>query len=405
MTRPPGIPKIQVERVGKAFKLPHLRETSIKSRVIGLARASTSVEKQQVLRDVSFEVAEGEFFGIIGRNGSGKSTLLKLLAGIYFADSGHVGVHGAITPFIELGVGFSPDLTGRENVYLNGALLGFDHAEMDAMYEGIVEFAELEPFMDLKLKNYSSGMQVRLAFAVAVRTEPDILLIDEVLAVGDASFQQKCFDYFYELKQNNRTIVFVSHDMNAVQRYCDRAIYIDKGIIRASGDTSDVISTYLLDVFESSSHEVVENVPESDSRSTSTDTAAPAMMLSYSLTPHEVDSSDEVTLRFSYEIRQPVPVELRFAITKDGAAIAHMSTHGTPLDDRPGIYHATFVMELRPFLDGRHVVTGGLFHAGSGEPFDLRSEVGTFYVRDGDIARSGSMRIAGAWTELPVKAG
>jgi len=191
---------IRVEKVSKIFRLPHEKNSSIKSTVVNFYKRKKGYELQKALENVNFEIKKGEFFGIVGRNGSGKSTLLKLLAGIYTPTKGQVHVRGTLTPFIELGVGFNPELTGRENVYLNGALLGFSRKEMQAMYQDIVDFAEIERFMDQKLKNYSSGMQVRLAFSIAIRAQSDILLIDEVLAVGDAAFQQKCFDYFEELK-------------------------------------------------------------------------------------------------------------------------------------------------------------------------------------------------------------
>ena len=187
---------IKVEAVGKTFRLPHEKTSSIKSALISGWRKSRSYEKQHALEDISFEIKKGEFFGIVGRNGSGKSTLLKLLAGIYSPSKGSIQINGTLTPFIELGVGFNPELTGRENVFLNGALLGFNRKRMQTMYSDIVKFAELERFMDQKLKNYSSGMQVRLAFSIAIRAESDILLIDEVLAVGDSAFQQKCYNYF-----------------------------------------------------------------------------------------------------------------------------------------------------------------------------------------------------------------
>ena len=180
---------IKVENISKTFKLPHEKTNSIKGAFVNFYRRNRTYEKQEVLKDISFEVKEGEFFGIVGRNGSGKSTLLKMLAGIYSPSKGSITINGKLTPFIELGVGFSPELTGRENVYLNGSLLGFNRQEMDEMYDEIVEFAELEKFMDQKLKNYSSGMQVRLAFSIAIRVKSDILVLDEVLAVGDEAFQ------------------------------------------------------------------------------------------------------------------------------------------------------------------------------------------------------------------------
>lgn len=236
---------IEANDIHKDFHLPHERANSIKTSLVHFFTRDKSYEIQHALRGVSFEIKKGEFFGILGRNGSGKSTLLKILAEIYRPTQGSVRHYGKLVPFIELGVGFNPELTGRENVYLNGALLGFSVREIDERYEEIVKFAELEDFMDQKLKNYSSGMQVRLAFSVATRAEADILLVDEVLAVGDADFQRKCFDYFKSLKKVGKTVVFVTHDMGAVREYCDNAILIDDGHIKVRGDANEVADEYL----------------------------------------------------------------------------------------------------------------------------------------------------------------
>lgn len=237
---------IRVNDVSKNFQLPHEKVNSIKSGVVSIFKSRRkSVESQHALKNISFEVKKGEFFGIVGRNGSGKSTLLKILAGIYQPSIGSVETNGKLVPFIELGVGFNPELTGRENVYLNGAMLGFSEKQVSRMYEKIVEFAELEPFMDQKLKNYSSGMQVRLAFSMAIRADADILLIDEVLAVGDADFQRKCFKYFNQLKATNKTVIFVSHDMGSVREYCDRAVLINDQELIYDGSASDVAERYL----------------------------------------------------------------------------------------------------------------------------------------------------------------
>lgn len=235
---------IKVDHISKTFKLPHERHTSIKSALINFGKRNRGYEQQQVLKDIDFDIKKGEFFGIVGRNGSGKSTLLKLIAGIYTPNSGMITVHGSLTPFIELGVGFNPELSGRENVLLNGALLGFSRKEMEAMYEDIVAFAELERFMDQKLKNYSSGMQVRLAFSIAIRARSDILLLDEVLAVGDAIFQKKCYDYFKELKKLKKTVILVSHDTAALLEFCDKAILVESGEIVAKGNISSIINEY-----------------------------------------------------------------------------------------------------------------------------------------------------------------
>ncbi|MGI9027257.1 MAG: ABC transporter ATP-binding protein [Candidatus Saccharimonadales bacterium] len=236
---------IKIDNVNKSFKLPHEKQGSIKSILINSFRGSKTYEKQQVLKNISFEIKKGEFFGIVGRNGSGKSTLLKLLAGVYSPNSGQIHINGKLTPFIELGVGFNPELTGRENVYLNGALLGFSRKEMDELYEEIVAFAELERFMDQKLKNYSSGMQVRLAFSIAIRAKSEILLLDEVLAVGDVIFQKKCYDYFKQLKKQKRTVVFVSHDTGALQEYCDNSILVNEGEIVYKGKIDTTVRKYL----------------------------------------------------------------------------------------------------------------------------------------------------------------
>lgn len=236
---------IKISNVSKNFKLPHEKVNSIKSLFTSIAKKkSKSFETQHALKDISFEVKKGEFFGIVGRNGSGKSTLLKIIAEIYQPTKGSLQKSGKLVPFIELGVGFNPELTGRENVYLNGALLGFSEKEIDAQYDDIVDFAELRPFMDQKLKNYSSGMQVRLAFSVATRANADILLIDEVLAVGDADFQRKCFQYFRSLKKEKKTVVFVSHDMEAVREYCDRCVLIDRSELLYDGSPEVAAEKY-----------------------------------------------------------------------------------------------------------------------------------------------------------------
>jgi ABC-2 type transport system ATP-binding protein len=205
---------------------------------------NTKHKQQHVLKDISFTINKGEFFGIVGKNGSGKSTILKIIAQIYQPTKGSVKVHGKLVPFIELGVGFNPELTGRDNVYLNGAILGFSKKEVDAMYDQIVDFAELSDFMDKKLKNYSSGMQVRLAFSMAIRSRADILLVDEVLAVGDADFQRKCFEYFRRLKKEKKTVIFVSHDMDAVSEYCDRALLIKDGSVDFVGSATKTGDLY-----------------------------------------------------------------------------------------------------------------------------------------------------------------
>jgi ABC-type polysaccharide/polyol phosphate transport system ATPase subunit len=234
---------VSCEAVSKRFEVPMRAERTLRGRILHPFSRST-IRRFDALQDVSFAVEQGEFFGIIGRNGSGKSTMLKILAGIYTVDSGRVDVRGSLAPFIELGVGFNFELSGRDNVFLNGALLGLSKRDLQRRYESIVRFAELEDFMDLKLANYSSGMQVRLAFAIAVESDADILLIDEVLAVGDERFQRKCFDVFRARKAAGKTVVFVSHDMGAIREFCDRAVLLEEGRVVDIGGAHEVAESY-----------------------------------------------------------------------------------------------------------------------------------------------------------------
>lgn len=240
---------ITVDHVSKDFRLPSERRHTLKERVVN-PRFDRDAKLFHALNDVSFEVHQGEFFGIVGRNGSGKSTMLKCLAGIYGVDHGRIRIAGRLSAFIELGVGFNPDLAARDNIILNGIMLGLTPKQAAARVDRVIAFAELEDHVDLKLKNYSSGMQVRLAFSVLTQVEADVLLIDEVLAVGDAAFQAKCFQVFRELKEAGKTIVLVTHDMGSVTRLCDRAVLLDDGVVQAYGDPEEVAEKYLALNFE-----------------------------------------------------------------------------------------------------------------------------------------------------------
>jgi ABC-type polysaccharide/polyol phosphate transport system ATPase subunit len=239
-----GISAVSVSHLTKAFRIPHEQHHTLKERVLHPFRAS-SYDLLQAVDDVSVDIRAGEFFGVVGRNGSGKSTLLKCIAGIYGVDGGDLRVRGRLSPFIELGVGFNPELTARDNVMINAIMLGLTRKEARKRFDQIVAFAELDEFLDLKLKNYSSGMHVRLAFSVAIQVDAEILLIDEVLAVGDASFQKKCFDEFGRLKSEGKTIVFVTHDMGAVERFCDRAMMLERGRMIALGEPSAIARRYV----------------------------------------------------------------------------------------------------------------------------------------------------------------
>lgn len=237
---------IEVHDIKKSFYLPHHKNDSLKSAITQIFKSKEhGGERFNALDGISFTVEKGDFFGILGRNGSGKSTLLKIISEIYQPTSGTVKHHGKLVSFIELGVGFKKELTGRENIFLNGALLGFSKREIEAMYDDIVAFAELEKFMDQKLKNYSSGMKVRLAFSVAIRAHADILILDEVLAVGDAAFKKKCNDYFKSLKDKGKTVILVTHGMKAVRDFCNKAILVENGKIAFEGSAEKAADKYL----------------------------------------------------------------------------------------------------------------------------------------------------------------
>jgi ABC-type polysaccharide/polyol phosphate transport system ATPase subunit len=242
---------VEARNVSKTFRIPDQRVDSFKERV---AHPFRQVEHRmlEAVKDVSFEVHQGEFFGIVGRNGSGKSTLLKILSSIYRPDAGRVRMAGRVAPFIELGVGFNPDLTSRDNCLLNGVLMGLTRREAQHRLDAVLDFAELRDFADLKLKNYSSGMTVRLAFAIMVQADADVMLIDEVLAVGDAAFGQKCMDVFYEKRRAGKTIVLVTHDMATVQSLCHRAMLLHDGELQFVGDPEDAAMRYYRLNFEGS---------------------------------------------------------------------------------------------------------------------------------------------------------
>ncbi|EFA22928.1 polysaccharide ABC transporter ATP-binding protein [Bifidobacterium gallicum] len=307
---------LDVDHVEKFFKLPTEQATGLKQAFINWTKGIKGYREQTVLKDVSFQVHQGEFFGIVGRNGGGKSTLLKIISQIYYPNSGSVTVSGKLVPFIELGVGFNPELTGRENVYLNGALLGFTSEEVDAMYDDIVEFAELEDFMDQKLKNYSSGMQVRLAFSVAIKAQGDILVLDEVLAVGDEAFQRKCDDFFTNIRKDPaKTVILVTHDMGAVKRYCTRAVFIQEGEVASIGDPMMVAEQYSLANLEAMrkeesarNHELAAN-PEVFPNGLN---KRCPILRTYGVSPLMMKSSD--TFRFAVEYQFDEPGDFYLAI-------------------------------------------------------------------------------------------
>lgn len=297
---------VKIDHVSKFFHLPTEATQSLRTSLVNRFKGIKGYKEQHVLKDISFEVEKGDFFGIVGRNGSGKSTLLKIISEIYVPEKGKVTIDGKLVSFIELGVGFNPELTGRENVYMNGAMLGFSTEEIDTMYDDIVEFAELEEFMNQKLKNYSSGMQVRLAFSVAIKAQGDILILDEVLAVGDEAFQRKCNDYFMERKKSGKTTILVTHDMNAVKKYCNKAVLIEDGLIKVVGAPDDVANQYSLD---NASQKKALNDDFTAEHEAISDLKVEL------LTPAQITPNQEIKFEISYQVKQDIPTYIAFSLT------------------------------------------------------------------------------------------
>ncbi len=235
---------IVVDNISKCYRIPKEKKRTVYENLIGMFSGDKGYEEFWALKGVSFSVKHGETFGVIGPNGSGKSTLLKMLAGVLYPDSGSIKVNGKIAPFLELGVGFQPELSARENIYLYGAIMGLTKREVERKYDDILEFAELKRFENMKLRNFSSGMYVRLAFSIAIQTDPDILLLDEVLAVGDEHFQKKCMEKIEEIRKSGKTIVFVSHALGSVQSLCQKSLLLSGGKITVIGETAEVIEKY-----------------------------------------------------------------------------------------------------------------------------------------------------------------
>lgn len=379
---------ISLSSINKSFILPHEKQSFIKSSFITLGRVKKGYEKQDVLKDISFSISKGEFFGIVGRNGSGKSTLLKLLAEIYVPDKGEINIAGTLTPFIELGVGFNHELSGRENVYLNGALLGFTRNEVDSMYDEIVEFAELERFMDQKLKNYSSGMQVRLAFSIAIRANTDILVLDEVLAVGDAAFQSKCQEYFMDVKNKNKTIVLVTHDMAAVEKYCDRALLLEDGRVLDIGNPKKIADRYI-DLNRDSQEKSIKTSEKRQKNKYNEDYIDGSAKIVGNATIRQGEKKcktfqylDEITLEVEYEVKEPINnavLDIGLTLGKKGQTYFYTNTKNT--NQRITANKGDKILASVKFTN---IYTGGMYHMYSSIYNPDSLEV---YARDRNITK------------------
>jgi ABC-type polysaccharide/polyol phosphate transport system ATPase subunit len=379
---------VVASEVTKVFNVPTERRTSLKQHFTGLFRP-VGHRRYEALRSVSFDVRRGEFFSIIGHNGSGKSTLLKMLAGIYQPTDGSVSVKGRLSPFIELGVGFNPELTARENVFLNGIILGLSRAQVRQQFDDIIQFAELEDFVDQRLKNFSSGMLVRLAFSVAIRAHAEILLIDEVLAVGDANFQEKCFDVFRKMKADRKTIIFVSHDLGSVREFSDRVLVLDRGRPMGVLTPGRAVALYNRLMEEHMNDELartgapVDDLPGAEERPR----LRSVEMLSEGSSTHLLHRDSDASVRLTIANPRTFPVRVGVSVCRadglycfgTGTSLAHLG----PFCDPEIKLDVTF--EHLPLQQGMYYITVGLFGAKESVVYEFSDRVYDFQVthRDG----------------------
>jgi ABC-2 type transport system ATP-binding protein len=393
---------ISVKNVSKSFRLPHNKKNTIKSVIVNPFKRTT-YEKQEALKDISFEINKGEFFGIVGRNGSGKSSLLKLIAGIYSPDEGNIQVNGKLTPFIELGVGFNPELSGRENVFLNGALLGFNRKEMEIMYDDIVDFAELENFMDQKLKNYSSGMQVRLAFSIAIRADSEILVLDEVLAVGDEAFQQKCIKVFQEYKNNpGKTVILVTHGMDQVEKFCSRAMLINDSRIEYIGSPEVVSKKYnILNGISSKESKSTRKITKSDKNKSE------ELITSFKISTRMLSLEEDfiATIEVDNKNNKPIYVVGGININKindpyNSCNIEYNSyvEHGDTKISPGSKKVLKVIINKGQLYKGDYIIRPHLLDVDEDYKFNASSKyTKEFTVSDTHISKSGSFNVSGKW--------
>jgi ABC-type polysaccharide/polyol phosphate transport system ATPase subunit len=401
---------IIVSDLTKRFRIPLDKSTTLKYRLAHL-RSASRYRDLLALDGVSFDVPEGQFVGIIGANGSGKSTLLKILSRIYRPTSGSVALHGRVSPFLELGVGFNPELTARENVLVNGAILGLSRAELERRMDGMLEFAELQEFADQKLKNYSSGMQVRLAFTVAIQADAAILLMDEVLAVGDARFQAKCFDVFARYRREGKTVVLVTHDLGAVDFHCDRGIFLDHGRLMADGPASEVTALYRRMVGEQRDADADVGGSEPDRWGDGSVRFESIRLLDGSGAEHRnFDPDHPMTMAFRLVAARPVD-DLVVGIgihRSDGAVIGGTNTFidRLSLPDLNGGEELVieYRMDRMPLLTGTYRLTVAAHNGVGSVTYDRMEQAVEFAVTD-TRGRAGIFELGGRWELAKSRSG
>ena len=389
-----GEPVLEVDHVTKAFRIHKERTSSLKQYLVGGGR--NRYEEFTALDDVSFTVEEGEVFGVIGHNGSGKSTLLKCMAGILRPDSGSVRVHRRMSALLELGAGFEPELTGRDNVHLNGAILGMTRREIAERFDEIVDFSGLHEFIDTPVKTYSSGMYVRLAFAVAINVDPKLLLIDEILAVGDVTFQQKCMEKFVEFRDQGRTIVLVTHDLNSVKNMCDRAVWLEHGVASEAGSPGDLVEKYTESMLGGRAARPGEFIR----RGSGEIQVERVEMLVDGEATDRVPGGSPLTLRMHVRATEPVkrPVFTASIVNVQGIAVTQPCTRDVGLV--PDSIDGSVVVEMQvpsvPFLPGPYSINTEITRYHLGHTYDHIQQAFKF-----DVLRGVSNESVGLVTVNP----
>ena len=397
MSTPSGEAVVRVSHLSKRFRLFHERHQSLKQSLLNRRRSQH--EDFWALRDISFDVHEGETFGIVGHNGSGKSTMLKCLTGILQPDGGTVAVDGTVSALLELGAGFHPELSGRENVFLNAAILGLSRRQVHERYDEIVEFSGLEQFIDTPVKNYSSGMFVRLGFAVAVNVDPDVLIIDEVLAVGDAEFQAKCGDKIAEYRDRQKTIVLVTHSMDDVNRLCNRAAWIDHGQLRMIGSPNEITDSYLDTAHQNRTVQVNDVMRWGSGQARIAEVA----LLGDDDRPVPIPRSGE-PLAIQFTLTADVPVtrpELTITIfDQGGTLVTEVGTRSrdVQIERIEGSCTATLRLDRLALSEGTYEMTAALRDTFGHEEYDVRNRFVRFDVLKGVAADGGLVTLGGNWT-------
>lgn len=404
MNKDTGI-AINVDSVSKLFRIPHEKHATLKAAALNVF-SKKSYTEFSALEDIGFEVRKGEFFGIIGRNGCGKSTLLKIIAGIYLPTSGNVKFDGRISPFLELGVGFNPELTARENIFLGGSILGLTRKELEASFDKIVEFSELAEFIDMKFKNFSSGMQVRLAFALAIYAHAEILLMDEVLAVGDSNFQSKCLKEFNKYKQEGKTVVLVTHDIDIVQRYCDRVMLLRNGRISKIGNPEDVCNAYKHQNMSDEESRINQQEGTGGEKSS----ADSRLRLSeikildssnYERLVFETGETFVISVQIESEFEQKIDLGGSI-ISNNGRYIAGFSTKGEQIPVSKGKNYYTYKINSLPLLNGDYYLNIAIFDSRTFAYVDLVEKAREFKVFSNIENKDGLILLKADWERISV---